>query len=141
MVEHGQSSHGKKKVHPGKGSKLGSKVGIFKKSKFQFQGKCYNCDKTEHRASECRLPQKKFKKNQEANMIELDPISRDVSNINLSVVVSEVNLVGSNPKEWWIDTSATRQICSDKAMFTSFEPMTNGEKMFMGNSAVLDVEG
>ena len=87
------------------------------------------------------MPQKTFKKNHEAHITELDSISRDVSDINLLVVVSEVNLVGSNPKEWWIDTGATCHICSDKAMFTSFEPMTKGEKIFMGNSATLDVEG
>ena len=141
VVEHGQSSHGKKKVNPGKGSKLGPKGGISKKPKFQFQGKCFNCGKAGHRASECRLPQNKFKKNNQAHMIELDTISRDVSDINLSAVVSEVNMVGSNPREWWIDTGATRHICSDKAMFTSFEPMSNGEKMYMGNAASSDVEG
>ena len=68
-------------------------------------------------------------------MIEVEYISRDVSEINLSVVVSKVNLVDSNPREWWIDTGATRYICSDKVMFTSFEPITNGEKMYMGNFA------
>ena len=87
------------------------------------------------------MPQNKFKKNNQAHMIELDTISRDVSDINLSAVVSEVNMVGSNPREWWIDTGATRHICSDKAMFTSFEPMSNGEKMYMGNAASSDVEG
>ena len=99
VVEHGQSSIGKKKFPSDKRSKLGPKGGISKKPKFQFQRKCYNCGKTGHRASECRLPQKKFKKNQEANMTEVDYISRDVSDINLSAVVSKVNLVGSNPRE------------------------------------------
>ena len=74
-------------------------------------------------------------------MVEVNYISRDVSDINLSAVVSEVNLVGSNPREWWIDIGVTCYICSDKAMFTSFEPMTNGEKLFVGNSACSDVEG
>ncbi|KAJ0042100.1 hypothetical protein Pint_18238 [Pistacia integerrima] len=30
------------------------------------------------------------------------------------IVVSEVNLVGSNPKEWWLNTGATRHVYSDK---------------------------
>ncbi|RVW17127.1 Retrovirus-related Pol polyprotein from transposon TNT 1-94 [Vitis vinifera] len=47
-------------------------------------------------------------------------------------VVSEVNLVGSNPKEWWIDTGATRHVCSDKKMFSTFEPIENGEKCSWG---------
>ena len=59
--------------------------------------------------------------------------------MNLSAVVSEVNLIGSNPKEWWIDTGATRHVCSDKNMFASFDPI--GEKLFMGNSATSDIRG
>ena len=142
VIEHDQAS-GSKKKQPYKGSKLGPKGGIAKKPKFQFQGKCYNCGNTGHRASECRKPQQKrtFKKNPQANMAEVEHLSKDVSDISLSAVVSEVNLVGSNPKEWWIDTGATRHICSDKKMFTSFEPVTNGEKLFMGNSATSDIEG
>ena len=68
-------------------------------------------------------------------------INQDVSDIKLSEVVSEVKLVGSNPKEWWIDTGATRHVCSDKALFTFFEPIENGEKLFMGNSATSEIEG
>ena len=55
-------------------------------------------------------------------------------------MVSEVNLVGSNPKEWWIDTGAFRHVCSTKEMFTSFEPL-NGEKVFIKNSDSSAVEG
>ena len=61
--------------------------------------------------------------------------------MNLSAVVSEVNLIGSNPKEWWIDTGATRHVCSDRNMFTSFDPIDSGEKLFMGNSATSDIRG
>ncbi|KAH9736282.1 hypothetical protein KPL71_018042 [Citrus sinensis] len=56
-------------------------------------------------------------------------------------VVSEVNLVGSNPREWWIDTGATRHVCSNKGLFTSFEAVSNREKLFMGNSATSEIEG
>ncbi|PON90873.1 Zinc finger, CCHC-type, partial [Trema orientale] len=92
IVEHSQSSKSKKNKF-GKGNKLGPKGGISKKQK--FQGKCFNCDKIGHKASDCRLPKKK-KKN-EANIV--DEITQDVSDIDLCAVVSEVNLVGSNPKE------------------------------------------
>ena len=68
-------------------------------------------------------------------------ISKDVSDIDLTVVISEVNLVGFNPKEWWIDTGATRHVCYDKKMFSTFEPIEIGEKVFMGNSATLDIKG
>lgn len=38
-----------------------------------------------------------------ANFTELEVLSKDISDISLSAVVSEVKLVGSNPKEWWVD--------------------------------------
>ncbi|KAL8107527.1 hypothetical protein AgCh_024080 [Apium graveolens] len=60
---------------------------------------------------------------------------------NLSAVVSEVNLIGSNSKEWWIDTSATRHICSSRELFHTFSPIETGEKLFMENSAASEVLG
>ena len=71
----------------------------------------------------------------------VDDISKDVSDIDLTAVIFEVNLVGSNPKEWWIDTGATRPVCSDKMKFSAFEPIETGEKVFMGNSATSDIKG
>ena len=61
--------------------------------------------------------------------------------IDLTTVIFEVNLVGSNPKEWWIDTGATRHMCYDKRMFSIFEPIEIGEKVFMGNSTTSDTKG
>ncbi|RVW52240.1 Retrovirus-related Pol polyprotein from transposon TNT 1-94 [Vitis vinifera] len=135
FVEHGQSSKAKTNNNKGKGSKLGPKGGISKKPK--FQGKCFNCGKQGHKPVDCRLPKKN--KPKEANVI--DDITKNVYDIDLTAVVSEVNLVGSNPKEWWIDTSATRHVCSDKKMFSTFEPIENGEKVFMGNSATSEIKG
>ena len=103
VVEHGQSSKFKKKTN--KGFNLGPKGGISKKQK--FQGKCFNCDKMGHKAADCRLPKKN--KNKEAYVME--EITQEVDDLNLLAVVSEVNLIGSNPKEWWIDTGATRHVC------------------------------
>ena len=71
----------------------------------------------------------------------IDEIPKDLSNIDLTAVISEVNLVGSNPKEWWIDTGATRHVCSDKKMFSTFEPIETGEKVFIGNSTTSDMKG
>ena len=110
----------KKGNNKGKGTKLGPKGGVFKKQK--FIGKCFNCGKQGHKSSDCRLL--KRNKLKEANVV--DDITKDVSKIDLIAVISEVNLVGSNPKEWWIDTSATRHVCSDKMMFSTFEPIETG---------------
>ena len=70
-------------------------------------------------------------------MIEID----DVSVMNLSAVVSEVNFIGSNTKEWWVDTGATHHVCSDKKMFSSYQTIDNGEQLFMGNFSSSKVEG
>ena len=91
-MELGQGSK-KKKHNKGKGSKLGPKGGVSKKQK--FLGKCFNCGKQGHKSSYYRLP--KRNKPKEANVA--DNISKDVSDINFTIVISEVNLVGSNPKE------------------------------------------
>ena len=53
----------------------------------------------------------------------VDDINKDMSDIDLTTVISKVNLVGSNPKEWWINISATRHACFDKKMFSTFEPI------------------
>ena len=132
-MEHGQSSKFKKKTS--KRFNLGPKGGISKKQK--FQRKCFNCDKMGHKAVDCRLPKKK--KNKEANMME--EITQEVDDLNLLAVVFKVNLIESNPREWWIDTSATRHVCWDKSMFTSFELVESGEKLFIGNSATSEIQG
>ena len=122
-----QNSKGKKATR-----NLGAKGKI---SKQKFQGKCFNCDKKGHKSTECKLPKKK---KHEANL--LDRIEGDMENMNLTAMVSEVNMIGSNPKEWWIDTGATRHVCTNKDLFTTFEKI-EGEKMFMGNSASSAIEG
>ena len=51
----------------------------------------------------------KMKNPKDTNVI--DDIMKDVSNIALPVVISKVNLMGSNTKEWWIDSSASYPPC------------------------------
>ncbi|XP_031405663.1 uncharacterized protein LOC116214393 [Punica granatum] len=83
-----------------------------------------------------RLP--KRKKDHEANVV--NEMARDVADINLFVVISEVNLIGSNPKEWWLDIGATRHVCSNRDLFTILESVT-GERIYMGNSTHSALEG
>jgi len=58
---------------------------------------------------------------------------------SLSVVVSKVNLTTHN-KDWWVDTGATRHICSKKLLFSDYQKLKHDEQLFMGNSAVSMVE-
>ena len=86
------------------------------------------CDKLGHHAKDYRKRKDQVntgKKSVQANMTELDTLSNNVSDINLSVVVSEVNLVG-NTREWWMDIGSTCHVCSNKEMFSSYHA-SNGE--------------
>ena len=64
----------------------------------------------------------------------------NIDDDGLVAVISEVNLVDSNPKEWWLDTGATRHVCSDKNAFSNLK-LHEGEKLYMGNSATSEVKG
>ena len=67
--------------------------------------------------------------------------SLKMSNIDLTTIISEVNLVESNPNERWIDTGATHHVCSDKKKFSTFDPIETGEKVFIGNSTTFEIKG
>ncbi|XP_060210776.1 uncharacterized protein LOC132637746 [Lycium barbarum] len=108
-----------------------------KKKKFKgenFKGDWYNCGKTGHKSVDCRAHKNQKKKNQ-ANIIEKNEEEEE-----LCAMFSECSLVG-NPTDWWIDSGATRDVCSNKEMFISYAPAGPEETIFMGNSATAKVEG
>ncbi|KAK4342617.1 hypothetical protein RND71_038433 [Anisodus tanguticus] len=55
-------------------------------------------------------------------------------------VVLEENLV-ENPMQWWMDTGATRHICSNRDAFSTYTPVTDKRKLFMGNNVSSEVLG
>ena len=57
----------------------------------------------------------------------------------LLAVVLEANMV-DKPNEWYVDTGATRHVCSDKSMFSSYTPI-RGRNLLMDNSATSKIEG
>ena len=63
------------------------------------------------------------------------------TNMNLFAVIFEVNLVGGNTKEWWVNIRATCHVCSEKKMYSTYNPMGDGAKNFMGNSITSKVKG
>ncbi|PHT72052.1 hypothetical protein T459_22837 [Capsicum annuum] len=83
--------------------------------KKKFKEKFFNCGKIGHKSTDCRTPKKGKKKDQE-NMIESNKECND-----LCAMFSECNLVG-NPREWWMDSAATRHVSSNKELFSSFAP-------------------
>ena len=99
----------------------------------KFNGECWVCGKVGHAARDCRL---KKDRNKEANLVD----NMEVDESNFSAVVSECNMV-QNPNQWWVDTGATRHVCSDKSMFSTYKKFDHEEKLYMGNSAVSMIEG
>nr|XP_016469579.1 PREDICTED: uncharacterized protein LOC107791934 [Nicotiana tabacum] len=102
-------------------------------SKKKFKGNYHNCEKFRHKVAECRAP-KKEKKRGQANMVETNDDIND-----LCAMLSECNLVG-NPKELWIDSDATRHVCTVREAFASYAPAGPGEIIFMENSATTKIE-
>ncbi|KZV17034.1 hypothetical protein F511_34284 [Dorcoceras hygrometricum] len=106
----------------------------------KFKGTCYNCGKPNHMAKDCRLPKNGKSQNRgQANVVQDRSVPIDLSEIDLSAVVFEANLV-DNPREWWVDTGATSHICSEKGMFSSYTAVSD-RKLYMGNSTTSDVVG
>ncbi|KAI5649822.1 hypothetical protein M9H77_35827 [Catharanthus roseus] len=91
----------KKGFKKGKQHQTESKLGPKGNTPIQprFQGECFNYNKMGHKLFDCRLL-RRVKAN-EANVLE--DITKGVSKLNLYVVISEFNLIDSNPKEWWLD--------------------------------------
>ncbi|KAJ0519959.1 putative RNA-directed DNA polymerase [Helianthus annuus] len=143
LVEHGQSSRGHKgnKGHKfngkgkNKGVDLGPKKGGVKKKAGPFKGKCYNCGQSGHRADQCKEP-----KRDTALMVDDDGMPLVAMISDLTAMAKEVNLVGNEPKGWWVDTGATRHVCPDRTLFNTFKEVV-GEKLYMGNAATADIKG
>ncbi|PHU09897.1 Glyceraldehyde-3-phosphate dehydrogenase, cytosolic [Capsicum chinense] len=103
-------------------------------SKEEFKGKCFNYGKIGLKSTDC-CALKKGKKKDQANMIESNKESDD-----LCAMFSECNLTG-NPREWWMDSGATRHVCANKELFSSFALAQVEEMIYMANSATAKIEG
>uniref|UniRef100_A0A1U7XMK9 Uncharacterized protein LOC104240197 n=1 Tax=Nicotiana sylvestris TaxID=4096 RepID=A0A1U7XMK9_NICSY len=101
--------------------------------KKKFKGTCYNCGKVGHKSPNCRLLKKDNKKGQ-ANIVEKNDNIDD-----LCAMFFECNLVG-NPKEWWIDSGATRHVCVIKEAFETYSTVGPEEEISMGNNATAKIE-
>ena len=141
VVEHGTSSRaskGKKKID------YGARGTSFKKTNSApkgnsikiFDGICYICNKKGHKSFECKQAKRS---SNGRNMVNV--VTGEQDEMHLLAVISEVNLVGTNPQEWWIDTGATRHVCSTREHFSTFKPVSTGEKMYMANSATSAIMG
>ncbi|KAK4381705.1 hypothetical protein Sango_2941800 [Sesamum angolense] len=97
---------------------------------------CYCCGKIGHKAYQCyqRKDQQKTnqKQNPQLNLAETEEI--------IAAVVVEANLV-ENKVDWILDTGASKHFCANKELFHEFHEASDGECVFMGNSATAGVMG
>ncbi|XP_077221959.1 uncharacterized protein LOC143855776 [Tasmannia lanceolata] len=77
---------------------------------------------------------KNLKPKKEKNFKKSGPKKKGVS------VVTEVYLV-EKPKEWVLDTGATKPICGDRSFFYHYTKVKEGDQVFMGNSQTSKVVG
>ena len=65
----------------------------------------------------------------------------EFSAMDITTMVSKVNVIDSNATECWIDTGATRHMYHDKGNFHTYKDVENGQKLYMGNVATAEVKG
>ena len=102
---------------------------------FKKRGTCFVCDKLGHHAPQCRKRVKTGNSGNppKANLVEGDDI--------IAVVISQANMV-TNPKNWVVNSGATRHICANKDAFTSYTPVVDDEKVvYLGDSHTAQVLG
>lgn len=125
VIENESTNKFKKILQPKK--KNGFKKDLSNKGN-QKKGTCFVCGKKGHYARDCRY--KKTNKKEQANMIEEDIIC----------MVTEVNLMENN-SDWWFDSGATVHVCNNRALFKTYEEITDGQEVQMGNHNRAKVSG
>ncbi|GJR65411.1 hypothetical protein Tco_0011476 [Tanacetum coccineum] len=75
-----------------------------------------------------------------ANMVN-DNVDMIAMVSDVIAMISEVNPVGSNNSDWWVDNRVTHHVCADKSMFHSVRVVENGEKLYMSKFATADIKG
>ena len=102
---------------------------------FKKKGAYFVCGKPRHFVPQCRY---KVVRNDNppkprANLVEGDDI--------IVAVISQVNIV-TNVNKYVVDYGATRHICANKSMFTSYTTMGDGEEqVYLNDSRTTLVQG
>ncbi|GJZ17501.1 hypothetical protein Tco_0553624 [Tanacetum coccineum] len=100
--------------HPGSSLKSNSKGKGKRKNAKKIKGKA------EYLAPKAGIRMTPRQANMVNDNVDMITIVSDVI-----AMISEVNLVGSNNSDWWVDTRATHHVCADKSMFHSFGAVDN----------------
>ena len=55
-------------------------------------------------------------------------------------MISKINAL-EDDTAWWIDSGATRHVCKDQSLFTTYEKVDDGNIFYMGNSSTATIKG
>lgn len=103
----------------------------FEKEKSKYNG--YVCGKPICIARACR--------HQKYNYDKTRKDKRKTYHWNLVAIIIKANVVGGYEAVWWVYTGITRHICGNRSLFTSYELVGEGMKIFIGNSLTFKVVG
>eukprot|EP00252_Welwitschia_mirabilis_P018673 TRINITY_DN4156_c0_g1_i5.p1 TRINITY_DN4156_c0_g1~~TRINITY_DN4156_c0_g1_i5.p1 ORF type:complete len:1283 (+),score=262.04 TRINITY_DN4156_c0_g1_i5:125-3973(+) len=117
------------------------------KSTTRSQGRdivCHYCKKKGHMIKDCWKLKDKRKKRDEKNKDASSsaPPSDSEADIALLTQGGDVNVSAySVPEVWIIDTGASFHVCPSKAFFSSYEPITDGSCVWLGDDRKYEIEG
>ncbi|CAN0906344.1 hypothetical protein LINGRAHAP2_LOCUS24193 [Linum grandiflorum] len=94
---------------------------------------CFVCGKPGHMARKCRnMP----KTGPSVNLTEEEePLVAMITEM-----MGEINLIG-NSEGWWLDTSASKHVCKNRAMFKTYTEAPSDKKVMLGTSHTIIVAG
>lgn len=110
----------------GKGKRKGN-FQSNKDSNKKRKGSCWHCGKPRHYKKDCRSLNKKKK-----------PEKVEAQN-KFAAVIFVINML-EDTKDWWINSRATRHVCNNRTLFSTYELVSDGEVLYMGNSSTVAVK-
>ena len=131
LVE-GESSKFKTKSHSRSNKQKATCNGSKDRDPKKTKENCWVCEIPKHRANNCR--HKKGSNGEKGNNKKPNQVNIMESN-EIAMVVMETCVV-TDSKGWWIDIGATRHICGERNLFSTYENVGNGERPYMGNNAI-----
>ncbi|XP_024028034.1 uncharacterized protein LOC112093571 [Morus notabilis] len=96
-----------------------------------------------HYQNDCRYKKKKEEVNtNKANTVEekSEDICAMVSEMQIDMIIAP-NMAATKFSEWWLDSSATIDVCNDKKLFSSYKVEKEGQTVLMGNNDASMVAG
>ena len=108
---------------------------------FKKKGHCFVCGKAGHHAAQCRKRAKEsFEKNGNPPKPSANFVQGDDGDDNeiIAAMLSQVLLI-FDIRKWVVDSGATKHICANKELYSSFEE--GYDKIYLADSRTTKVQG